>query len=133
VKGGKSFGIAARAGARQQRLDVFLTPGLDQKYRVEQKEIPAGLPTTWTTPSGETRSVTWVNNFGLKEKGKTRFVAGEVSEHYEIQIDREEGKTLVYYSGGVKYFDAKDLGSPPDAPGKISARLKLGDPPVGWT
>jgi hypothetical protein len=133
IPSGQSFTIRGKAGTQEKDIDVILTAGLAAGHRVEKKDIPAKIPKSWRHPSGKTRTITWIGNFGLKPAGSTEFVRGEVAEHFEIHLDHQEGQTLVYFDGsGVKPFDQNDLGFPADRPGKIAARLKLGDPPVGW-
>jgi hypothetical protein len=129
--GGKSFKVSKGSKATERELDVILPPGLAAKYVVEKKAIPANMPTSWVTPGGQTRPITWIGNFGLKQIGKASFVKGSVSEHYEIILDKPADKTLVYFDGGVNPFPAVDTQDRDDLPGKCSARLKLGDPPIG--
>ncbi len=134
IQDGQSFTIKAKAGSKERDIDVILPRGLAANHRVEKKELPANLPTSWQDASGEMRTVSWVINFGLKLAGQTAFVRGEVAEAYEIRLDQAEGKTLVYYNGkSVRAFDPSDLGEPADQPGKVAARLKLGDPPIGFS
>ena len=128
VQNGSSFKVPARAGTKEKEIEVLLPPGLAASHVVEKKDLPEGIPTTWKG----SRPITWINNFGLKEKGKADFVRGEVPESYEIILDKEPNKTLVYYyDGSVRAFPPNDLGEPPGRPGKVSARLQLGDPPCG--
>ena len=128
VQDGTSFKIPPKAGTNEREIEIILPPGLAASHKVEKKDLPEGLPTTWKV----SRPITWFNNFGLKEKGKPDFVSGEVPEGYEIILDQEPGKTLVYYyDGSVRAFPQKDLGDTPGRPGKVSARLQLGDPPCG--
>lgn len=127
IKNGKSFPIKAKAKTKEREIEVILPPGLAATHEVVKKSLPQGIPTTW-----QGRTITWFNNFGLKEKGKPGFVRGQVPESYEIILDKESGKTLVYYDGSsVKAFPPGDLGDTPGRSGKVSARLKLGDPPCG--
>jgi hypothetical protein len=136
IRKGQAFRIEAKANSRERELQVILSQGMAANYRVEKKKLPSGLPATWKDPHGETRSIEWINNFGIKQAGKQVFERGELSESYEIVLDKAEGKTLVYYDHRdkqVKPFSPSDLGEPESQPGKLSARLKLGDPPVGWT
>lgn len=125
VKNGISFKVKATK-AKERDIEVILPPGLAATHEVVKKSLPKGIPTTW-----QGRTITWFNNFGLKEKGKSGFVRGQVPESYEIILDKESGKTLVYYDGEVKAFPQGDLGDTPGRSGKVSARLKLGDPPCG--
>ena len=129
VQNGTSFTVAAKANSKEKEIEVILPPGLadGDKYKVEKKDLPEGLPPTWRG----NREITWFNNFGLKEKGKSGFVSGEVPESYEIIMDKETGKIPVYYDGEVKAFPQEDHGDTPGRSGKVSARLKLGDPPCG--
>lgn len=126
VNNGTSFKVKA-AKAKERDIEVILPPGLAATHEVVKKSLPQGIPTTW-----QGRTITWFNNFGLKERGKSGFVSGQVSESYEIILDKESGKTLVYYDGSsVKAFPPGDLGDTPGRSGKVSTRLKLGDPPCG--
>ena len=126
IKNGKSFPIKAKAN-KEKEIEVILSQKLAVTHMVEKKDLPEDIPTTW-----QGRTITWFNNFGLKERGNSGFVSGQVSESYEIILDKESGKTLVYYDGSsVKAFPPGDLGDTPGRPGKVSVRLKLGDPPCG--
>jgi hypothetical protein len=129
---GKSFRIAKRDGSQEHDVDVILPEGLAARYEVAKKDIPANIPTSWVAPDGQTHTISWVSNFGLRETGKAGFLHGAVSEHYEIILDKVADKTLVYFDGSVKPFPAGDTQDRDDLPGKFSARLRLGDPPVGW-
>lgn len=134
IHNGLSFRIRAKAKSKEGEIQVILTQAMGVGYRAEKKDLPADLPTTWQDSYGKTRSVDWINNFGIKKIGKPDFEQDEVPESYEIILDQAEGKTLLYYDARdrqVKPFSQGDLGQPEGQPGKISARLKLGDPPIG--
>jgi hypothetical protein len=120
VKNGNSFPIPAKAGAKL--LTVLLPPGLD--YQVESKPFPDILV---KDPLG----VDWIYNFGLK-KGNVP-AQGKVSMKYELILDNPPaGKKWYYFDGTKKQpFAATDIMQSDKIPGKISARLDLGDPPVG--
>jgi hypothetical protein len=131
VDNGAPFSIGAAAGSSQKPLQIVLPVGLAAKYTAAKKPMP-GLPAKWKNAQGVEYTITWINNFGLRPTGSEGFVQGSVAEDYEILLDKEPGKTLFYYSGGVRRFEAADLSEPSDMPGKIAARLRLGDPPIGW-
>lgn len=132
VQDGKSFPIAARPQTNEKSVQVLLPPGLAKKYDVDKKDLPLGIPTSWTDPNGKSYSISWINNFGLKPKGSSKFAPGKVDDDYEILLDKEAGKTLFYYDGVIKPFEPSDLGQPTDKPDKVAAKLRLGDPPIGW-
>jgi len=130
---GKSFPVQATPGSAEQAIEVVLPPGLAKKYVVEKKDIPEGLPTSWRDDASQvTYTIHWLNNFGLKPVGKANFVPGKVEEKYELLVEVGEGETLFYYDEGVKLFPPGDFERPANMPGKIAARLDLGDPVIGW-
>jgi hypothetical protein len=134
IRGGQAFRIAAKEYSKEKEIQVILSQEMAANYRVEKKDLPGNLPMTWQDSDGRARSVEWINNFGIKKIGKPDFEQDEIPESYEIILDEFEGKRLVYYDSRdrqVKPFSQEDLGKPKDLPGKISARLKLGDPPIG--
>lgn len=132
IPNGKSFPIQAKPDSDEKAIEVILPPGLSKKYVVEKKELPAGLPPHWRDDTNQkTYTISWLNNFGLKSKGKTDFERGKVGEKYEILVDVGEGETLFYYDGTVKPFLQGDYERPANMPNKIAVRLDLGDPPIG--
>ncbi|UCH61271.1 MAG: hypothetical protein JSV61_07250 [Anaerolineales bacterium] len=132
LSNGKSFPIQAKPGSAEQAIEVILSPGLAKKYVVEKKDIPKGIPTSWRDDASQkTYKIKWLNNFGLKPIGKPDFVPGKVSEKYELLVEAGEGETLFYYDEGVKRFPPGDLERPGNMPGKLAARLDLGDPVIG--
>lgn len=129
---GKSFPVQARPGSTEQSIEIVLPPGLAKLYAVEKKDLPANLPTSWRDPSSQqTHTIHWLNNFGLKATGRPDFEAGRVPEKYEILVEVAEGEQLVYFDGEVKPFPADETARPGNMPGKVAARLDLGDPPIG--
>jgi hypothetical protein len=107
----------------QRPVDVVLNDA-HAGYQVYQKDIPDHL-------SGATyhsKSVHWMNNFGLKLTDKNEF-AGDVPE-YSILIEQIEGGEYVYFDGkeirplAISQYEA-DLRL-------VQAALKSGDPPIGW-
>jgi len=131
VTKGHSFKIATRPNSAERPIEVVLTANLAGKYEVVKKDPPGKLPDKWTDSNGNTFNLEWVNSFGLKQKGKPDFVAGQVEEDYEILIGKGTG-ILVYYLNGVVPFEDDDLSVLDDNTNRIAARMRHGDPPVGW-
>jgi hypothetical protein len=131
VNNGRPFQIGTKPNSAERPIEVVLSPNLANKYQVVKKEMPGNLPGKWKDNNGNTFTIEWVNSFGLKEVGKPDFVSGQVEEDYEILIGRGTG-ILVYYLNGVVPFDDNDLSEPDDKSNMIAARMRHGDPPVGW-
>jgi hypothetical protein len=115
------------AEGTQKPVKVKLKGKGKGKFDVWKKDIPADIPTSWTDPDdGRVKSITWLNNFGLKLKGKDAF-EDDVDE-YDLEFDEEPGKDIVYYSKKqvIKVRDVKGVGT-----GKLTISLAVGDPPVG--
>lgn len=93
-------------------------------YRVYQKEIPIHLKGR----KHKDAPITWVNNFGLKQKNKRKY-ADAVPE-YTIMLDHIEGVEYVYFDGSeVRPLNAKKHEKDQS---KVTAVLTIGDPPIGW-
>lgn len=103
------------------------------KYDVYQKDFPTDLP----------GGVTWINNFGLKERPKNPNKPDETRDTqdsdpytvtvdaYIIELDAVAGSRPVYYDGSsVRYFDTPQ--SVPGSNNRIQVTLSLGDPPTGF-
>ncbi len=92
-------------------------------YRVFQKEIPTHLK----GKKHKDQPVTWINNFGLKEKRKRKYA--ETVPEYTIMLDHIEGVEYVYFDGSeIKPLFASRHENDPS---KVRATLTIGDPPVG--
>jgi len=127
---------SVRAEAAEKVLSVILPPGLSNKYSVE-KHPTSGLATTWTDPNypNKVYKIKWVNNFNLKPKQGAKINPNAPME-YEIQFEKPDlGKVtdtrLFYHDGNeIRPFDSSDYAEIAD--GKIAARLRIGDPGIGW-
>ena len=108
----------------QRHVAVVLTEA-HAAYDVFHKPIPAHL----NGKQHRGKKVHWINNFGLKEKGKDLFADG-VPE-YEIHLDHIENAEYVYFDG-KEIRPLTTTRHKTDA-SKVRAALSLGDPPVGWT
>lgn len=100
-----------------------------EKYDVWQKDISANVPTSWVDPEdGQTKSIRWIANFGLKLKGKQEKDAFEDRvEAYTLEFDDEPGSKFVYFDGkSVQLFKTAKHEN-----GKVSVNLDLGDPECG--
>ncbi len=93
-------------------------------YEVFQKEIPAHL----VGKTHKEKTVKWLNNFGLKHKGRVEYAA-DVPE-YSLVLEHIEGAEYVYFDGN----EIRPLvtNRPAENPGQVRATLRLGDPAVGW-
>ena len=93
-------------------------------YHVFHKQIPAHL----NGKEHRGKPIQWINNFGLKKKGKDHFADG-VPE-YEIHLDHIENGEYVYFDGTeIRPLETTRHSTDPT---KVRAVLSLGDPPVGW-
>ncbi len=116
----------------QSPISVELSQAAGAQYHVFRKDIDddaAGK--TFTIPGNppQVKTVTWLNNFGLKPKGSNDF-AGSVTQ-YTIHIPRVNGATLyVYYDGSQA--QGLDFSTNPNDQNDIVAQLDRGDPPIGW-
>jgi hypothetical protein len=98
------------------------------EYDAESKEFPESLKN-----SPDWNNYNWIGNFGLKG-----FSAKDIVPEYEIQVPKNANKDFVYWDENkqktvrfnTKEHKLKDI--------KVknidyrSAKLTLGDPPVGW-
>ncbi len=96
-------------------------------YKVYEKKMPKSLK-----KSRDYEKYEWIGNFGFKKKSNEKKVKGNFDKSYEIQVEDRYEKDLVYWNGKktVKFSKTKvkQVGK-----GKFrSAKLKMGDPPVGW-
>jgi hypothetical protein len=101
------------------------------KYDVWQKDISANVPESWVDPEdGQTKTITWMANFGLKLKGKTARARFEKQvDEYTLEFDEVEGAKYVY-------FDGQSVQPFPNARhenGKVIVTLNVGDPDTGRT
>jgi hypothetical protein len=121
---GTDFDIPAKKG--QKPLRVKLAHPAQQKYDVWKKDIPTGLPTSFVDPDdGQTKPITWHNNFGLKLKGKDAFE--EDVDSYEVEIEAAPESVVVYYHKNK----VNKVKNPKFSNGKATFKLALGDPPIG--
>src|SRR5512140_2241811 len=93
-------------------------------YEVYQKDIPNEV--VGKTHQG--KSIRWLNNFGLKQKGRGEYAA-EVPE-YLLLLEQIEGAQFVYFDG----TQVLPLATTPHSgsSNQLRAALRLGDPPIGW-
>ena len=93
-------------------------------YRVYQKEIPRHLKGR----KHKEQPITWLNNFGLKEKSKKNYAAA-VPE-YTVLLDHIEGVEYVYFDGNeIRPLNASRH---EEDHSKVKVKLEIGDPPIGW-
>jgi hypothetical protein len=96
-------------------------------YEVYEKGYPQSLK-----DSEDYTRYDWIGNFGFREISSKKNVEGLMPRSYEIQAGERSNKDLVYWDGKktVKFEDAKvkEVGNK----NVRSAKLKMGDPPVGW-
>jgi hypothetical protein len=92
-------------------------------YEVFKKPRPAGIPNDWNG-----KPVRWINCFGVK-KGRAW-----ANLEYLIIVAPMKDKILVYLDGKkiVEFADSDLIVDPPDYPKMLAAKLRIGDPPVGW-
>jgi hypothetical protein len=114
---------------REKPLKIKLKGAGKNKYDVWKKDIPPDAPTTWTDPDdGQVKTISWHNNFGLKQKGQEAF--DETVDEYDIELDEVPGSDIVYYANKkvIKFKNVKGVGS-----GTLTVSLNLGDPSIGST
>jgi hypothetical protein len=101
--------------------------GVPEGYEIYEKEIPQKLK-----DSPDYNKYTWIGNFGFQEKSSGKKVTGDMPKSYEIQVEDKANKNLVYWDGKkvVKFTGTteKKVGDKKFR----SAKLKMGDPPIGW-
>jgi hypothetical protein len=98
------------------------------EYDGESKEFPENLKN-----SPDWNNYNWIGNFGLKG-----FSAMQTVPEYEIQVPKNSNKDLVYWDESrqktVKFSSTnnklKDIQV--NNLDYKSAKLTLGDPPIGW-
>ena len=93
-------------------------------YEVYQKDIPDHL----SVATYRSKSVHWMNNFGLKHTSKNEY-ARDVPE-YSIVLEHIEGREYVHFDG--KEIQPLAIGEYEADPRMVQAALRLGDPPIGW-
>jgi hypothetical protein len=94
-------------------------------YTVYGKDIPDGL----AQKTHKNKKVHWINNFGLKEKGQSEF-AGSLPDEYTILLEKIEHSEYVYFDGSQ--IRPLPVTPHPQDDTRVSAVLRLGDPPIGW-
>ncbi len=108
--------------------DTYETDKNPESYEVWQKDVPTETKTSWVDPDdGQTKTITWMFNFGLKNKKKQQYDAEKtVQFFYVVELDVVEGKKAVYWDGNtVRAFAKQD--------NKFVANINLSDPPTGYT
>ncbi len=115
IQNGNPFYIQAQPGSGRANLIVLLPQGLN--YQVASKDFPPNMPS----------DVTWIYNFGLQQGGNS--ARGRVPQQYELILDDVPG--VWYYFDGSARQTFSQTRRGPALPGKISALLDLGDPPIG--
>ncbi len=104
-----------------------LKVGVPDGYQLFEKKFPKSLK-----DSKDYKKYDWIGNFGFQEKKSGKKVKGNMPKSYEIQAEDRSKNDLVYWNGKktVKFTKAKvkKVGNKKFR----SAKLKMGDPPVGW-
>ena len=101
--------------------------GVPDGYQVYEKKIPKKLK-----ESKDYKKYDWLGNFGFKKKSNGKKVTGNFKKAYPIQIKNRPKKDLVYWNGKKT---VKFTGTNVKKVGKVkyrNAKLKMGDPPIGW-
>lgn len=117
-----------RASGNERSLLVILPLSLIAKYAVDKLSTDK-LPTTY----GEYR-ITWINNFKLTPRPGASIGSSQVE--YELQFDKPDlpglsDQRLFFYDGSqVIPADTADFAE--ITGNMIAARLRVGDPGVGW-
>ena len=96
-------------------------------YKVYEKKIPKSLK-----KSKDYKKYDWIGNFGFKKKSSGKKVKCDFDSSYEIQVENRPNKCLIYWNGKKTIIFSK---TQVKKEGKVkyrTAKLKMGDPPVGW-
>ncbi len=110
---------------QQASVALKLSQNAAGRYEVYRKDIPNELQGRMYRQ----REITWLNNFGLKERGKPEFA--NIVPAYEVHIQSvPSASTYVYYDGSN--IQTLDFHVDPDDDSRIVAELTLGDPAIGW-
>lgn len=96
-------------------------------FEVYEKKMPKKLK-----KSKDYCKYKWLGNFGFRKISNCKKVKGDFEKSYEIQVEDRYEKDLVYWNGKktVRFKKTKGKGI-----GKVNyrvAKLKMGDPPIGW-
>lgn len=106
------------------KISVLVPSG----YEVFEKKMPKSLK-----DSPDYKKYTWIGNFGFTDTVTGKKVKQSLKSSYEVQVKKEGNKELVYWDGKktVKFKSPKQkkIGGS----NYITAKLKKGDPPIGWT
>jgi hypothetical protein len=118
------------------RTVITLSDTLDKSYKVDIKDL---TPPT-TVPEGypdEGVKINWVTKFGFKPRNpksipadkldKEGFMKGDIGE-YTVKI-RKDGNRLWCWDGKLSELSYIPIMNTPD----VEAKLKKGDPALGWT
>jgi hypothetical protein len=100
-----------------------------QKVYVYAKKFPDSLK-----KSKDYKKYDWLGNFGFKKKSNDKKVTGKFDKSYEIQVEDRPNKKLVYWNGKKKKtvkFSGKNVKNINKVKYRI-AKLRMGDPPIGW-
>ncbi len=100
-----------------------LRVSIPKGYAVYKKDFPNSLMN-----SNDYNKYSWVGNFGFKKKSSGKKFTGNFKKAYEIRVENRSNKDLVYWNGKMTI---KFSGTEVRNKYKI-AKLKMGDPPVGW-
>lgn len=111
-----------------QTITITLSDDIENDYEPVPKALPTQLPSSWKNKSGNSRTITWINNFEVKRKDGQP-IPGTDRRAFSVTIPQATGE-LVYYAGRqVRSFDPPVIGT--GGPVTISLPLGVGDPPVG--
>jgi hypothetical protein len=97
-------------------------------YKIFEKNMPNSLK-----ESPDYKKYKWLGNFGFTDNETGKKVKKNLKANYEVQVKKKGNKKLVYWDGTktVKFKSPKQRkfgGS-----NYTTAKLKKGDPPIGWT
>lgn len=105
------------------RINVSVQEG----YKVYEKKFPQKLK-----DNKDYKKYKWIGNFGFRKKSSGKKVKGDMPKSYEIQVEDQKNKKLVYWNG-KKIVKFKGTSEKKVGKKKFrSAKLKMGDPPIGW-
>jgi hypothetical protein len=106
----------------QDQITIILSPETTDQLDIFYKPLPVAVKNL----KYGGKKVHWINNFGIKQKAAASFE--KKVEQYEIHLKHIADAVYVYYDG----TKIKPLSTSDPVGGQVSAKLDLGDPPVGW-
>ena len=113
-----------------RKIIVDFPPGLANYDVFDKKKMPDAL-----IQHPDYSTCTWVGNFGIRDdSGKDVKGRLPVGKNYDVLVEEISGKDTLCYWDGSKVIKVPQNGKRVQDGGRNygTAKLDLGDPPVGW-